>query len=198
MRYIGDVHGKWIQYSQLISECDESIQVGDMGFGFGQPQKTVDHVIETMAKGNHKFIRGNHDNKTMCETLDSYIPDGTIVDDTMFIGGGLSIDQHTRTEGVSWWADEELKYSELIGLFDVYKEKKPKIMVTHDLPENVARNLFSFYRADFFSITRQGLDAMFEEHKPDYWIFGHWHKSINRNIFGTQFICLNELEYIDI
>ena len=48
------------------------------------------------------------------------------------------------------------------------------------------------------SRTRQALDAMFDIHKPDLWLFGHWHDSQDRNVMGTRFICLNELEYKDI
>ena len=34
MRFIDDVHGKIDQYLKIIADCDESIQVGDMGVGF--------------------------------------------------------------------------------------------------------------------------------------------------------------------
>jgi hypothetical protein len=30
------------------------------------------------------------------------------------------------------------------------------------------------------------------------WLFGHYHKSFKMNIYGTEFICLAELEYLDI
>lgn len=30
MRYIGDVHGKWARYKNILKTCEESIQIGDM------------------------------------------------------------------------------------------------------------------------------------------------------------------------
>ena len=68
MRFIGDVHGKWKKYKRIIKDCDASIQVGDLGLGFvrkhgwsaGQIYSNPPHYA--MVKGDHKFIRGNHDN----------------------------------------------------------------------------------------------------------------------------------------
>ena len=48
------------------------------------------------------------------------------------------------------------------------------------------------------SRTRQALQAMWSAHSPELWIFGHWHKSFDHVLRGTRFICLAELEYIDI
>jgi hypothetical protein len=39
---------------------------------------------------------------------------------------------------------------------------------------------------------------MFSIHKPDLWIFGHWHCDADEVIDGTRFICLNELSYVDV
>jgi hypothetical protein len=71
-------------------------------------------------------------------------------------------------------------------------------MVTHDCPESIARNLFLEMKISFPSITRQALDGMLNIHRPNIWIFGHYHQSIDTVINGTRFICLNELEYKDI
>lgn len=48
------------------------------------------------------------------------------------------------------------------------------------------------------SQTRTMLQKMFEEHKPELWIFGHHHKSKDEVINGTRFICLDELETFEI
>lgn len=48
------------------------------------------------------------------------------------------------------------------------------------------------------NITSDGLQAMFEIHQPDIWIFGHHHKSIDTIVNGTRFICLKEADYITI
>jgi len=204
MRYIGDVHGKFRKYKKIISTVSESIQVGDMGVGFidvTTDQPYANPPFDTMSKGNHRFIRGNHDSPKVCAEHRFCIKDGAYENDTMFIGGGLSIDRAYRTENYTWWADEEISYAELLDIQNYYLEMKPKTMVTHDCPEIIADEVLGAHNLTKFhdpSRTRHGLQAMWEGHKPDLWIFGHWHYSLDIVRLGTRFICLAELEYKDI
>jgi hypothetical protein len=39
---------------------------------------------------------------------------------------------------------------------------------------------------------------MFETWKPDFWVFAHHHVNVTREISGTRFICLDELDFIDL
>ena len=207
-RFIGDVHVKWLDYLNVIHNpknlCSRSIQVGDFGIGFGQRQEFVDYLTEKMNKENHshRFIRGNHDNVSVAKHHKNFIQDGTIEDGMMFVGGAFSIDKDLRTPGLDWWDDEELSYTELAEMIVRYEEEKPEIMITHDCPNSVAQHLFSNHIKHEFenSRTRTAFDTMFHhvDHKPKLWIFGHWHTSKHVNILGTDFICLNELEFIDL
>lgn len=191
MRYIGDVHGKFDEYLLIASAVPESIQVGDFGIGFGDAPPELGP--------QHRFIRGNHDSPGECANLSTWIPDGTIENDMMLIGGALSIDVAMRKEGVSWWRDEELSIRELDLLVQQYLDLKPRVMVTHECPEAVTNQLFSWYRDEIYpSRTRQALSSMWEQHKPELWIFGHWHASRMAIILGTKFVCLGELNYIDV
>jgi hypothetical protein len=205
--FIGDVHGKFWKYGKLIKKRKDTIQVGDMGVGFFRAGGMGDHYEyaalqnpphHAMMEGNHRFIRGNHDNLTVCAKHSQYIADGTIENDMMFIGGAFSIDRAWRTEGLDWWADEELSYLELGDLITKFLEVKPRIMVTHECPDSITNLLMNGMKLDIPSRTRQAFDSMWVAHKPEYWIFGHWHKSFNQNIMGTQFVCLNELETFDL
>lgn len=200
MIFIGDVHGKWKEYIDLISRYPASIQVGDFALGF--PHKTDEDMAElevAIACGDHKMIGGNHDNPHVCRTHPFCINSGTIKDNMMFIGGAMSIDRHMRIENRDWWKEEEHSYPELCDFITVYEEAKPEIMVTHDAPNAIAAHLFRFSQYDTMkSITRQSFDTMFQIHKPKYWIFGHYHQSKRMNILGTEFICLNELETVEI
>lgn len=198
LHVIGDVHGKWLEYRSLIEQIDGwSIQVGDFGVGFEDQGESLQWPFQGV-KGTHKFIRGNHDNPEKCKNMPQWIDDGTCHNGLMCIGGAHSIDQDRRIEGVSWWRDEELSYSQLTDLIPIYQLYKPEIMITHDAPDSVARTLFSnhYHEAENKSRTRQAFDTMFHHtgHRPKYWVFGHWHQSRDQNIMGTQFICLNELE----
>lgn len=201
IRFIGDVHGKYDRYKKIISDCNVSIQVGDMGVGFKHPY-TDEYMANpphyAMIKGNHRFIRGNHDSPSVCRKHSQYIADGHVEDNMMFIGGGLSIDRIYRVEGYTWWADEELTIDQFYKLMDVYEATKPRIMVTHDCPESVVPLILNYYKKEYPSITRQALDSMLYIHRPEIWVFGHWHQSVDTVIDGTRFICLNELEYKDI
>lgn len=205
MRYIGDVHGKYRQYKRLIEDVPASIQIGDMGVGFRDYNKgefKENPPFDAMAKGNHRFIRGNHDNPLVCSRHKFWIPDGTVDDEgRMFVGGALSIDRMYRIPGYSYWENEELSTAELHLMMEVYYTKKPKMMITHECPEFFAQEVmmgFNSLKIDDHSRTRQAFDAMFEMHKPDVWIFGHWHNSVRKERQGTEFICLAELEHLDI
>lgn len=186
IRFIGDVHGNFNKYFQLINQTDLSIQVGDFGVGF----VPMPNLTE-----NNRFIRGNHDDPSLCTTIKNYIPDGTFEDGIMFLGGAWSIDRAWRTEGKDWWPDEELSIKELDYWIQKYDEYRPKIMVTHDCPDVVSPMLVN---TAYKTRTGQALGAMFSIHQPKLWIFGHYHISRKIEMAGTTFICLDIDEHIDV
>lgn len=215
IRFIGDVHGQFERYEKVIAGAPKSIQIGDMGIGFrpvggasdGGFSATPPH--ESMARGEHRYIRGNNDNPGVCREDRHWIPDGRFEDEIMFVGGALSIDRQLRTEGYNWWPDEELSLAELRRLVGLYIQCKPRVMVTHDCPDEVARIVLSRVpamapgRKDFPSRTRYAFQEMWSAHPPKLWIFGHYHWSFDQVLHGgriaeTRFIGLAELEYRDI
>ena len=76
----------------------------------------------------------------------------------------------------------------------------PRIMITHDCPETVAREMFIKPRGWTQYKTRTGaaFEEMFQRWKPECWVFGHWHHNMDVILDGTRFVCLNELAYMDI
>jgi hypothetical protein len=187
MRFIGDTHSKWDQYLPLTEGVD-SIQVGDFGIGFRE-------VPDLNSRA--RFIRGNHDSPELARNHPNWIKDGLIENDMMLIGGAFSIDREWRTEGVDWWADEELTMTELQQLIDIAIAVKPRVIVTHDCPACIIPYLFP--RAlPVRSRSQQAFDALLLSVKPTLWIFGHWHLDRDVTIDGTRFICLDELSYIDV
>lgn len=206
-RVIGDVHGHFDRYKKIITDIPRSIQVGDMGVGFrktqgpreGEEYSNPPHYA--MVRADHRFIRGNHDNPGPCSRHSQWIPDGTIENDVMFIGGALSIDRAWRVEGYSWWPDEELSAQALRTMVDIYATTRPRVMITHECPESVADEILKAHNLTKFndpSRTRQAFQSMIEIHQPELWVHGHWHISSDRVLNGTRFICLAELEYRDI
>lgn len=188
MKFIGDVHGEYEKYWEIVDSCPESIQVGDMGAGFRKLPKVP---------LTHRFIRGNHDSPEVCKKSLNWIPDGFHENGLMAVGGAWSIDWRTRIVGVSWWVEEELTIREFSGIIDKYENVRPEVMVTHDCPTIVASQLVSLHQQDS-SRTRQAFDTMFEIHKPKLWIFGHHHMNARGIVRDTEFICLDELETVDI
>lgn len=204
IRFVGDVHGKWYAYEQLIrSSPFPTIQVGDFGCGFNNSHWPSIEKLHT--KGNHNFIRGNHDDPARCKQMPGFINDGTIIDNMMFMGGAWSIDAHNRTVGIDWWEDEEISYTDFSQLIETYNVIKPEIVVTHDFPCAAAAQMFfqkgegvRSVAAHYSTRTATAFQHMFELHQPRLWIGGHWHYNVSQTINGTRFICIAELEYCDV
>jgi Icc-related predicted phosphoesterase len=212
VRFIGDIHGKFMTYWNLLDGVYEnvgggkaakrSVQVGDYGLGFNSD---TDARALGWAEANcgHKFIRGNHDSPDVCKLTKNWIEDGTYDADhgVLYIGGAWSIDRHYRTPGVDWWFDEEVSYEKLQALTEQFSVLKPKIVVTHDAPTWVAYEMFLKQMSNPYHVktrTGEALQEMFDSWKPELHIFGHWHHTKVSNIDGTTFVCLGELAYMDV
>jgi hypothetical protein len=210
-RLIGDIHGRFNDYRNYsIGNFDgPTIQVGDFGLGFGQSPYWYTSVDAHQNDGTHRFIRGNHDDPVMCTTMRGFIPDGTIEGHTMFLGGAWSIDNpaappgwRRRTAGVDWWEDEECTALQFDMFLDIYATMQPRVMITHDCPIIAAKRMFfdsGFITGPQYSNrTASALQRMYEVHQPDIHIFGHYHKTMLHIEGKTYFMCIGELDYIDI
>ena len=112
----GDLHGKWAAYTDILrsKQPTRSIQVGDFGWGFSPNSILQDriHAVLTKTPGDHQYFRGNHDDPVACANHEFCLPDVHYEADTgiMWCAGANSIDAAYRTEGLDWWADEDLSY----------------------------------------------------------------------------------------
>lgn len=204
-RFIGDIHGDFETYKSIIESSPyPTIQVGDFGCGFetyiiGQGKPSV--PVQAMKAGDHKFIRGNHDSPSVARQTHGYIPDGTLYGRWFCVGGAISIDRHSREEGINWWADEELSQSDLYKVIDIYETIKPDYVVTHTCPASIAPKLFGKHiktYGQFKSRTEQAFDSFLYIHKPKVWVFGHYHNTKSIYIDGTDFVCVGINETVDI
>lgn len=198
--FIGDVHGKFNQYSRIIKQQQNTIQVGDLGVGFRRwphGENYANPPYDLMVKTGARFICGNHDNPTVCHNHSQNIKNGTVENDMFFLGGAASIDQAYRNEGFDWWEGEQDSISKLNQHVDVYVVTKPRIVITHDCPTEIVIRIHGAMHYPE-SRTQQALQSMFEIHQPDFWVFGHHHTSFRETINGTRFICLNELEVLNL
>lgn len=193
-RLIGDVHGHYGRYHRLLHKAQSTIQVGDFGFKYT--------TLSTVDAKQHKVLAGNHDNYDELGKWPHFLGNYGIhsiigFGDVFFIRGGLSIDRHLRREGVSWWAKEELSTAECYAALAEYSRIKPAFVVSHECPRSVVPYVTAS-QLIIPSRTNQLLEQMFAIHQPYKWVFGHYHRSWSKPIDGTQFICLNELECLDL
>lgn len=202
MHIIGDVHGEFDKYFTLIRgknsggtgqriEC--SLQVGDMGI-------FCESDAERLASldGRHRFIRGNHDNPAICRDMPTYLGDAGFHPEIglFWVSGGFSIDRDMRTQNFDWWEDEELSYDELSLLIPQFLECRPRYMVTHECPTSAKQHLLRRgSSSNACSRTEQTLQAMWEGHQPEVWIFGHHHKRVDAPLLSTRFVGLGEMKY---
>lgn len=193
-RIIGDVHGQYEQYHRLLRKARFTLQVGDFGFDYT--------TLKNVDARRHRIVGGNHDNYDDIDNWPHFLGDYGIHNipgfgDVFFIRGGISIDRYTRIEGVNWWMNEELGMAECYAALDAYSKAKPNFVVSHECP----RTIVPYATASMLilpSRTNQLLEQMFAMHQPDRWVFGHYHKSFDKTVDGTQFTCLNKLECLDL
>lgn len=207
VRIVGDVHGKIPEYVNKVKDVTHSVQIGDMGFDY--------RGLSALDSANHKFFPGNHENYDICNNLSHCLGDfgtTTLGDlEFTFIRGEFSIDKAFRVRhedmsmGKIWWKEEELNFEQRNSAYNMYTKAKPKIMLSHGCPNEIALKIgkpavlehFGFCPRTFTTDTQTLLQKCFDTHKPDVHIFGHFHMNLDFEYKGTRFICLDELSYID-
>lgn len=205
MFLIGDVHGRWTQYLALLEalQGETSVALGDVGFGF------KDGELPTVPGAQE--LRGNHDNPTIARARANYLGDVGYRAPVFFISGGYSIDWMSRRPGLTWWKDEQLADTQMAGALALYKEVKPRFVISHDAPTSAAETLLTHVLAEqsdcsgYFGSKLQGvglsrmsswMERMLQAHQPERWVFAHFHTSRDFRVrcCDTQFTVLNELE----
>jgi len=205
LRIVSDIHGYYAKYHKMIKQCEYSVQLGDMGFSYS----TMDHVGE-----NHKLIAGNHDNyDKLCKhhlgDFGTYNLGGV---DFFYVRGGFSLDRKWRrsyeiSSGEKiYWPNEQLTMSECAKTFELYKKIKPQLMLTHSCPKSIADiignpKVLEFYEYDpktFTTQTQELLQKCFDYHRPNLWVFGHFHKDFSEIVNDTIFCGLGIENYVDL
>lgn len=204
LRIIGDVHGKHGQYLRLLDETPYTFQVGDMGFDF-------DFFVENGVEDGHRFIGGNHDNYDLIEDCSHHLGDFGVwsvpeFGDVFYIRGAWSIDKKFRTPGVNWWPDEELSQDKCEEALELYKEVRPKFVVSHECPLDIVQFVtdpqfalhMGFDKGIIHTKTNRILQRMREFHAPKIHVFGHYHKHLDIVANECRYVCLPELGVLDL
>lgn len=200
-RIVGDIHGAYEDYKDLVGSVSTSVQVGDFGVGFSE-YKDGEMARWQHNNPGHKFIRGNHDSPDVCEDMPGYLGDYKYDqdNDVLYIGGAWSIDYYHRTEGVNWWDNEELSQNQFDQISRLYLLHRPKVVISHDAPYQVPIKmglLNPAFGGPVMTRTGYRLQQIFIQHQPKHWFFGHWHKDATLQISGCEFTCLGCMSYVD-
>lgn len=214
IRIIGDIHGYLTHtgrdYFKLITPVEYSVQLGDMGWHTGLHRSFYDMMAQVDCT-RHRIVTGNHDpyNHLTPHHLGDFgshrfpLKNGSF--DFFFIRGAYSIDRRWRLPGNTWWDCEELTWEQGYQAVDLYATCKPRIVFTHDCPEEVCYLLGLHVRDYHPSLTHRILQACLETHRPEMWVFGHHHRNWVEKYRDTTFMCLDgkipseghEVGYID-
>lgn len=191
LRLIGDVHGHYRRYLELIKDVEYSIQLGDFGFDY----KCLDAVDPT----RHKIVLGNHDNyaRAPLHSLGNYGLQTLGEFTFFFIRGAYSIDLMYRTPYLSWWPTEQLttlQGEECVKAFDAFK---PNLVLSHDCPLSIYPHILANPHYIQDNWTAQFLEECLQRHQPVQWVFGHHHRSWSVQLGITSFRCLDELGFCD-
>ncbi len=208
IRIVSDIHGKPLQYLNVVHNADYSVQIGDLAFNYD--------FLNEVDSAKHKFFGGNHDNY---DTIGDYLHNlGNYGEYELngikffFVRGEFSIDwayraRHEQLTGQKIaWKEEELTLGQMQDCFEWYKKSKPDFVLSHGCPRSVSNIIgnkdilrnFGFDAEKFTTNTSELLELCFQEHQPKLWIFGHYHIKKQVNLNGTKFICLPEFGYCDV
>jgi len=193
---------------KLLSKNDVLIQLGDFG-GIWYPlgmNKEQTYWLEWLARKNFTtaVVLGNHENYNEIETLPwcemwgnevqfwestsgnriYFFKRGAIYNingkKILTIGGAKSIDKVQRTVGRSWWAKEDITYSEIENCLSELETKGYDFdfVLTHTCPNRLVMN---FIHTNFWNQgklndpTAKFLDEIDNLVTFKGWFFGHMH-----------------------
>lgn len=192
IRIIGDVHGHHSAYLRLVEDAEYSIQVGDFSI-------TDYNCLNGLDPTKHKIIGGNHDNYDAIIKMPHYLGDFGEAEvggyKFFFVRGERSVDWMYRTEGVTWWRNEELTIEDGYRAIQAYEAAKPDVVISHGCPTAVLNVFITNPMKLEPSRTTCLLQRMYEVHQPRVWIFGHHHNSMQYKHHETLFRCLGELDH---
>lgn len=208
IRLVGDIHGEYDKYFDIIKDADYSVQVGDMGFSYLRLQK-IDHK-------KHVFIGGNHENYDIINKYPHCLGDYGYTNiggfKFFYVRGAFSIDIARRLVTNSqkimkcWWEEEQLTFPQMLDCYEMYCDIKPSVVISHTAPTEFVNKIsnpdvkenYGFERDKLICQTQGFLQYLVKKHRPDYWYCGHFHTSAKERIHGTTYQCLNILEYVDL
>lgn len=208
-------------------ETAQVVILGDIGLFIENDRDILNKIIDSSPSLSVTRIPGNHDNPKLFSKISQNNPKlfprfSQIQHSYRFLnvynqdvhisllGGGHSVDKHLRTEGKDWFSEEIPNPEEVDNFFNCICERdEVKIFATHECPDYVVKRMYPGQGPDdkFDGITPyesplalmfNGFIDMNDDVLPRYWLYGHHHRSYTTELYGVEFICLDELQCIEL
>ncbi len=114
------------------------------------------------------------------------LPDGRNV---LFVGGGQSLDRHSRIPGETWFPNEVLSEGDLSELPEIGID----IVISHTCPREFACEVRAEDPRKFQDPSHDVLSIILRKYAPRHWYFGHFH-IYQKGVFdGVQWTALNRV-----
>lgn len=161
---------------------------------------------------DHEALRAaTHESSTLtgiAGTEWTYMKRGVCHDGILYIGGASSVDKEYRLRwGHHWSRLENLTREEVMPILDA-NHPDVKVVISHTCPSQFDMSAAcnpAWGGENKLEVNRVLLQEILEKYKPEYWFFGHWHRSI-LGTYGhpdgtiTKWQCLNigEIAYHEV
>lgn len=210
----------WTEATKLNKDKDYLVILGD--FGYVWANKRDIHEKEKLdfisrLPFTTLFIDGNHENHSRLNAMRVvnfmggkahkvyesiyHLMRGQVYEIAgkriFTFGGASSIDKHLRTDGVSWWKEEEFNYRESNTAYDNLNKINWEVdyVLTHSAPLSIRDKLFEGNNLYKPSATERLLEAILRNIKFKRWYFGHYHIDKNMNNFKAMYENIERMRF---
>ena len=210
----------WTEATKLNKDKDYLVILGD--FGYVWENKRDNYEKEKLdfiscLPFTTLFIDGNHENHSRLNAMrvvnfmggkahkvyDSiyHLMRGQVYEIAgkciFTFGGASSIDKHLRTDGVSWWKEEEFNCREANTAYDNLNKINWEVdyVLTHSAPLSIRDKLFEGNNLYKPSSTERILEAILRNIKFKRWYFGHYHIDKNMNNFKAMYENIERMKF---
>lgn len=190
---------------------DNIIVLGDMGLCWRHDKKDFNYYVNEWENFEYKcnlyWIDGNHENFKLIKTLPiennmrkcsehiHMLIRGQVYNfegkRCLAIGGADSVDKFRRTEGLSWWKDEQITEEDVTAAVG-HKSLDFDYVFSHAAPASIVDD-YKIYLCQL-QLDEDGVDKTSENRLEDiknkitfkHWAFGHYHQDIQ---LDDKFTC---------